>query len=429
MADAPVLDSSSLTRIIGSDAQGSELTPIGSIGDRLKSSTVVSPGNQLDIMGRPIVSSQTTVFNSILARDKQPQYWDEQLIGAAASTYNSNSKSVLLSVGTASGDKVIRQTFRRFLYLTGQGTKISWTANLNAPKTNLRQRIGYFDENDGIFLQTSSLDISLVVRNSSTGSLVETTIPRSSWDDPLDGTGSSGVTIDFTKKSIFSINFAWQGAGNIRFGVFTGGEVIYFHNIDNSNINSTVYMRTPNLPIRMEIENIGITASASTLTQTCATLEFEGAGSPTKIPRSVSNGVTTKSVGAGADVPVISMRVSALNVNTIIEILLAALYVTGNNDIYYRVVIGGTLTGAVWTAAEGYIEIDTTATAITGGTTVGSGYIKSGTSTNVAETGALPFANNQIGKSIAGATTIITLTGRAFNGNARCYGVLDYLEI
>jgi hypothetical protein len=45
---------------------------------------------------------------------------------------------------TASGAKTVRQTFRRMPYQPGKGLLVLATFVMNAAKTNLRQRVGYF---------------------------------------------------------------------------------------------------------------------------------------------------------------------------------------------------------------------------------------------------------------------------------------------
>jgi hypothetical protein len=49
-------------------------------------------------------------------------------------------------------------------------------------------------------------------------------IPRSQWQDPLDGTGPSGFNIDLTRMQMWFVDYSWYGAGVIRWGVrATGG--------------------------------------------------------------------------------------------------------------------------------------------------------------------------------------------------------------
>ena len=84
--------------------------------------------------------------------------------------------------------------------------------------------------------------------------VVETRIPQSSWNiDKLDGTGPSGLTLDLTKMQMWFVDYAWYGAGTIRWGLrATDGTIVYVHKLANNNVNSEAYMRSGNLPARYE---------------------------------------------------------------------------------------------------------------------------------------------------------------------------------
>jgi hypothetical protein len=87
--------------------------------------------------------------------------------------------------------------------------------------------------------------------------VVELRVPSSQFNiDKLDGTGPSGVTINLSKMQMFYIDYAWYGAGAIRFGVKDErGQVIYVHRMTHANVNTAAYMRSGNLPARYEASN------------------------------------------------------------------------------------------------------------------------------------------------------------------------------
>lgn len=83
--------------------------------------------------------------------------------------------------------------------------------------------------------------------------------PQSSWNlDTMNGTGSSGYTLDISKMQMSFIDFSWYGAGTIRWG-FRGsnGDITYCHQIAQNNVNFKAYMRAGNLPGRYEAWNYG----------------------------------------------------------------------------------------------------------------------------------------------------------------------------
>jgi len=87
----------------------------------------------------------------------------------------------------------------------------------------------------------------------------EIRVPQSQWSlDRCDGTGPSGYLLDITKIQMVYIDFAWYGAGKIRFGFKNQfGKVFYVNEITNANIQNLAYLRSGNLPARYELRNDG----------------------------------------------------------------------------------------------------------------------------------------------------------------------------
>jgi hypothetical protein len=82
---------------------------------------------------------------------------------------------------------------------------------------------------------------------------IDTKYPRSSWFDPLDGTGPSGYTLDLSRMQMFYIDYSWYGAGSIRWGMRgKDGAVIYCHQVQNNNVQYEAFMRSGNLPAHYE---------------------------------------------------------------------------------------------------------------------------------------------------------------------------------
>ena len=94
---------------------------------------------------------------------------------------------------------------------------------------------------------------------SATGVIMSKTVderyPSSAWSiDKCDGTGPSGYTIDVSKTQMVFIDYAWYGAGMVRYGFrMTDGSIVYCHEIVNNNQRNESYMRSGNLPGRFEV--------------------------------------------------------------------------------------------------------------------------------------------------------------------------------
>ena len=88
---------------------------------------------------------------------------------------------------------------------------------------------------------------------------IDIIIPQDQWNlDTLDGSGSSGYTLDVTKMQMIGMQWTWYGAGFIDF-MLRGpqGDYTFCHRFRNSNVNSEAYMRTGNQPVRYEVINEG----------------------------------------------------------------------------------------------------------------------------------------------------------------------------
>lgn len=163
-------------------------------------------------------------------------------------------------------------------------------------------RIGYFDDNNGLFFENSSGSLNVVIRNNATS----VTIGQSNWNiDKFDGTGISGLTINFKKAQLFVIDFEWLSVGRIRFGFYLFGRIYYCHQITNINSLTAPYMLTPNLPIRHEIR---LTSGQVTLTQICSSVISEGGYNPIGRPFSINNGTSFITATDGARTSLLAIR-------------------------------------------------------------------------------------------------------------------------
>ena len=105
----------------------------------------------------------------------------------------------------------------------------------------------------------TSLTIAPAYRGTSANQVVvsktvNTKISQSSFNiDQLDGHGPTGYNLDLSKMQMFFVDFAWYGAGSIRWGLRTNrGNIAWVHRMPNNNNSATAYMRSGNLPGRYE---------------------------------------------------------------------------------------------------------------------------------------------------------------------------------
>jgi hypothetical protein len=275
----------------------------------LDSGTGTKPAS-VDSFGRLRVSNPLTLFDSS-HRHQDNGLWATSVANSGTATFNANQGLMDLAVTTTSGSKVYRETLRVFPYQPGKSLLILSTFVFNEAKTNLRQRAGYFDNNNGFFLELSSSTLSFVRRSYVSGSLVETKISQSDWNtDKLDGTGLSGITLDMTKAQILWSDMEWLGVGSVRMGFVIDGVLITCHTFNHANIISSTYITTATLPLRYEIENTGTTGSSSTLKQICGSVISEGGYQLSGDSHSIGTAIATpvSMATAGTVYPIVSLR-------------------------------------------------------------------------------------------------------------------------
>lgn len=204
------------------------------------------------------------VYESSL--DTYEALFSTTLANGGASNYNPVESSQVLATSSVSGSRVIITTNRYHYYQLGSSNFVLLdVATGDAGKINNTRRWGAFDTNDGLFFELQGTTLNAVIRNSTSGSVVENRLASTSWNaDRLNGTGLSGYTIDLTKINKFWIDYYWTG--RVRFGVFSpNGERVTCHTFENSGGAVLPFMRTGTLPISFENVNTGATGSGSEL--------------------------------------------------------------------------------------------------------------------------------------------------------------------
>lgn len=378
-------------------------------------------GNNVDAFGRLRVSNPFTVFDSQNRYAADNQYDTSTATGGTA-TYLPNESTVQLGVTTSSGSQVIRQTYRVFPYQPGKGLLFMATFAMNAGKTNLRQRVGYFNTQNGVFFQQDGTTLSFVLRSNSiptpgTPSDVRT-VNQADWNgDKLDGTGDSGIVLDVTKTQILWADMEWLGVGQVRCGFFQDGQFITCHTFDNENVQSSVYMTTAILPLRYEITNTGATASSSSMKQICSTVILEG-GYEQAVAPLVARRTSLLSTIGNTFLPLISIRLNSSALGAVVLPQQVSVFPTTTQNYEVVLVKNSTLTGASWvTGSFQNVDYDVTASAMTGGTIVQQEYMSSSaqSTSNIAAPTGYNF-DLQLGVSLAGVSDTYTIGIRTISG-------------
>ena len=385
----------------------------------------------LDAFGRLRVANPYTLFDSQNRYQKDPQFWDD-LTGSATSTYVGNESSVDLATTTASGDKAIRQTYRVFPYQPGKSLMVLATFVMNEGKTNLRQRVGYFNADNGVFFQVNGTTKSFVLRTNTSGTPSDTrTVNQADWNgDKLDGTGESGLTLDYTKAQILYMDFEWLGVGSVRCGFVINGQFIVAHTFNNANDIDKVYMTTAILPVRYEIENTGATASASTLTQICSSVISEG-GYDQKSKQSWARR-TTEVTGINTSFhPLVSVKLA--NAGAVVLPSTFSFLPTSSDAFEVALIKNASLTGASYNTTDFLnVDYDTSATAmnVTGATITQVVYVAASNQATATINQDVGYNFDlQLGTSANGTSDVFTLAARALDGSGNCIASLAFYDL
>lgn len=400
----------------------------------------VSPS--IDAFGRNRVSFPSSLFDSKQVYDNQPLLFTEYTAGSGTVLYTQNRSSTRLFSGTGATGRALRQTKRYFNYQPGKSTQVFMTYCFQGAETNVSKRVGYYDDQNGIYLELNKVGdtavYSVVQRSYVGGSLSTTTVVQSDWNvDRLDGTGPSGKTLDPTKAIILSIDFEWLGVGQVRVGFDFGGETVYAHRFAHSNAVMGVYMQTPNLPVRWEIQNTGVATNTPVMEAFCCSVQSEGGLNPLSVQRTVSRGAVGASISTSPQT-VLALRLkSAYNRATVFPLNSAA--VTTDTGVNYlgQLILNPTYASALtWTPINNSsIEYSTSVVGANNGTILSEFYGISGApgrsggaaiTTTADLNSVLALASDYAGTQDTVALVIRTLTGTSASS---MYAQIDWLEI
>ena len=248
----------------------------GNIGDC--GVTTGTSGGGVDAFGRTRTSQPFTLADYSHIYGEEVELLTKTIGAGATTEVNPNTASIALIVGTGATDQTIHQSRMYHHYMPGKSQYIMASFNFLDVRENTTKKMGYYDDRDGVFLQQEGDGtVSVVKRSHNTGIASDTVVNQVNWNlDPMDGTGITSISLDFTKTQLFAVDYQWLGVGRIRCGFVVGGQTIYFHEFNHANIEKHAYWSLPSLPIRCEIANTGAAVGITSMEQICSTVISEG---------------------------------------------------------------------------------------------------------------------------------------------------------
>lgn len=401
--------------------------------------------NQMDAFGKLRVSNPYTLLDIKYSHESTatPEYLKNNMLicskstGAAIATYGS-STSILSSSGIGS---YINQSRKYCIYQPGKSLLFLNSAIIQptATSTNYNARLGYYDSNNGLFFEQNQNGLYVVLRNNAS----DTSILQSNWNiDTLNGNGTSGYNMDFSKAQIFVIDFGWLGVGKIRFGVYIFGKIVYCHQITNLNILTEPFMRTAFLPSRNEL-NVNDGGNAS-MTQICSSVISEGGYNPIGRPFNISNENIGISVNT-TETPILALRGNLATASSsnnkyyhqqIIPTLIN-IYGSSNAEFLFKLrlyLAPNTPTVTTWTSVNNdsiaqYALGDSNITNISNtNIIISSSYVQGRENVSIQNLDDIFTKLIQITSNIDNECDVLLITAQALSGNANIYSSINWNE-
>jgi hypothetical protein len=377
-----------------------------------------------DAFSRLRVSNPTTLLESSMEVDDQPLIWDTLNIGTGGTVYNTNESSVSLSTGGNSSSS-IRQTHQYVRYQPGKSLMVLFSLLLGSRATDVTRRVGLFDADNGVFLEQTGTDIAWVRRTNVTGSPIDNRVVQTSWNvDVLDGSGSSGLTLDETTTLLGIIDLQWLGVGRIRTGFALNGRIIYANEFLPSI--PTVYMSRASLPMRYEISSGAGAGGSSSLTQICCTVISEGGFQPKGVIRSFGNAKTTRTLNSDTYTPIVGIRFKTAYIKSNMFPLSTEIASSSGNLVHYRLVLRCSIDDGAWVSVSEAAQGNVTGTSSTGGVIIYEGYLSNQSRLDVSQQESSVLVNSS---DISGVPDVMCVDAISFSGSQQVSAAIQWREI
>ena len=249
----------------------------------------IAPQRLRDVVGKLKVSQSQNIYDADFEYGVQPLRWEQYTQNVSGQAYivqNPGLGGVSMNIGGGNtpGDITIRQSRPYHRYQPGKTMYMASNVNFGTSITGQTQRVGIFDDSNGIFFMqtgaattTNPYSMYVVIRSDAGGLPTDTVIPANQWNGNLQIRDS----LDWTKVQMIWMEYAWYGAGALRWGVTINGEPWVLHQVGVANavVNGVKqvqpWSRTGNLPVRYEQRDNGSSA-ASLMTHYGVSVLIEG---------------------------------------------------------------------------------------------------------------------------------------------------------
>lgn len=372
---------------------------------------------ELQVVERTKVLELKSIYGTTEIRDKY------ETTGAATITNVIGDAEYKLTTTTASGD-VAKLSSRQYgKYVAGIEAQVGVGLRIGSPLNitgDSRVVWGLFtdNENNGLYYYYDGTGFGVGYKRDNVA--IET--PQSAFNvDKLDGTGKSGIDLDFTKGYIYQITFSWYGYGVLKYSVVSldpSGTANSFlcHVVDPSGLS----VKTPHMPIVVKSTNSTTTDAFDVFV---SGRQYSVLGNYEPIFRLVSAFRLEEPITATFE-HILSIRKKSnyLELPCYIE----SVSVLSDSDVLVQIRTGASLTAPSYqtpqnvSVSETGVEYDVSSTAISGGNALWSTFV-SGTR-NDNSTNSLPIRFELLEQQP------ISVVCRTISGNATISTIVKWVE-
>lgn len=337
------------------------------------------------------ISPVTSKFEGRFSYGQNNEFWEVAYSQNAVKTYLEHELGVSISTtNTAPGSGYYHISKPIFFYqpdtvITGSTAVLLETD----PGTLKFWGFGswkFNDIRDGFFLENYEGTIQFVKFSSANGTVVKTVHTRNQWKDPMDGTGPSGLNLDFNKIQMAEIEYSWYGAGSAVLSFKYEGKLYTADIFAGANNGTLPIIGNPNLSMMYGVKIVGTASEAPILKHWGVAVTIDGERQSISRKASVSNPSVKTNATSSSWVPILSIRLkdnfsvdsgfSKSNLYGYINQLLANCSVLDPLTWKtFALITDPTLVGASYqpvpngsgTAEVSIVEYDSTATSLSGG--------------------------------------------------------------
>ncbi len=354
-----------------------------------KTQNVDSSGNEVVM---PI-----TAFGELLVGELHPQFQGSFEYTVDNTDLNTNTVTnggtvtqanamAVMGTSTTTASTALFQSKQHAKYRAGLGGLSRFTSLFPSPIAGTEQYIGLMDATGSsqAFLNGYGIGYNGTTfgfQRWSNDTL--TTITQANWDDPLDGSGPSGMDITLTNINVWEIRFQYLGAGKILVCVENDstGNFIVAHTVLYANNFTEPSVYNPNFHHTMWVDNGGTTDNMVMKSASYAYF-VEGRTSLIELHQPENGTGLKEKTTVTNEVAVFTIRnkttyASKTNfIDVIMNSVGASIEASSANNlgavrIVKNATLGGTPSYADINTTDSVIEIDVAGTTVTGGKVLG----------------------------------------------------------